>query len=464
MLMRRRVVVVAALAIIALAVAVGASVNSEIGLNFQVNSRLAPMYNLWFHRYTSPTGSSDCQWIGQRGLIVFAGAQQDVTCFHQANPKIIAIGYLDRGVYTTDPLAQALWSVETAWLHWLNGTRAHFTWNNNPIYLPNPSSSSVRNYEATNLIPQWKTLGIDGIYLDDGFAACKFNNVWDICTKDGLQITEYDFLGWVQSWSSWALWIKSQMVKPFHIYPGTIDWYPTINSTILSAWMNGMDGAFFESSATPNTYGDQVALFYQIQSEYYATNRSAIVDLFTYSNIIPSMYWVAAYYLIAKNFTTNNLYVSPPFNYPVPSGICCEGWNAAVWDHLTLGTPQGAASIVDAFGDGTATLYIRIFQKGVVVAMQHRLATDTRKITVNLPGLYQNVTGGTAVSNITIGVNNAFIGVIPGSQQAFPQGVPTFPPILLITLGVATYLLKSRMIARKQPTFPARSSTYLFSS
>ncbi len=444
--MRRSIVVIVAATIIIFGAYAAASISSQIGLNFQVNARDAPMYNLWFHRYMAPTGSSDCQWIGARGLIVYANSQQDVTCFHQANPKIITVTYLDRGVYATDSLYQALSSTESAWLHWQNGARAYFTWNNNPIYLPNPSNTAVRNWESANWIAQWKSMGVDGLFLDDGYNPCKINSVYRICTPNGMPLSEFnggDYQSWVQAWSDWANWVRLQIGKPFHIYPNAVAWYTTANSTILKAWLSGMDGAFLEFVPTPNTYQDEISYYYQMQSQYYITNSSAIIDFFPYAgSSIPSLYWLAAYYLLAKNFTTNNLYLSPPFSYPVPKGICCEGWNTAVWDNLNLGTPRGASSIVDAFGDGSASLYIRIFQHGVVVAMQDRVATDTRTVTVNLPGLYQNVTGGPSINNVTIGVNNAFIGVIPGSQLVL-NNVPTLPPWLVVGLA-GTLVLTSR--------------------
>lgn len=452
--MRRTIAVIVAVTIIIFGAYAAASISSEIGLNFQVTSRIAPMYNLWFHRYMSPTGVSDCQWIGARGLIVFGDSQQDITCFHQANPKIAVVDYLDRGVQTSDPLAQALWSVESAWLHWQNGSRAYFTFNSFRVYLPNPSSTNVRSYEASNLITQWKSKGVDGLFIDDGYYPCKINNLYRICSG-GSPLAEFnsgDYQSWVQAWSNWANWVKSQMGKPFHIYPNGVDWYTTINSTVLSAWLGGMDGVFLEYYPRPYTYSDEISWYYQMQSEYYAANSKAIIDFFPYSGVgnIPSLYWLAAYYLLAKNFTTNNLYASPPFSYPVPASFCCEGWNSAVWDKLVLGNPQGASSIVDAFGDGTATLYIRLFQWGIVVAMQHRLATDTRTLTVNLPGAYANVTGGTAVTNITMGVNNAFIGVIPGHGQLSAQAVPTFSLFLPYEIGsfIALILTFSRRRVR----------------
>ena len=456
MLMKRVIVVVLALAImIVLSVYAAASISSQIGLNFQVNPRIAPMYNLWFHRYMSPTGSSDCKWIGARGLIVFAGSQQSVTCFHQANPKIIAVSYIDRGVYANDPLAQALWGTDSAWLHWQNGSRAFFTYNNQPLYFPNPSSPAVRNYEASNWIPQWKSLGVDGLFVDDGYQPCSVNGVFKICTPNGVPLAEFnngDYQLWVQAWSDWANWVKPQMGKPFHIYPNGVDWYTTANSTILKAWLSGMDGDFLEYYPRPNTWSDEVSWYYQMQSEYYAANPKAIIDFFPYcaSGDIPSLYWLAAYYLIAKNFTTNNLYLSPPFSYPVPQGFSCEGWNTAVWDNLNLGTPLGAAANIDAFGDGTASLYIRLFQHGVVVAMQHRSATDTRTISVNLGGSYVNVTNqsGPLISNITIGTDRAFVGVVKGSQGVAPYNVPTLSPWVLIgeagVLGVIVKLGKRR--------------------
>lgn len=413
--------------------------SGQIGLNFQVNPRIAPLYNLWFHRYMAPTGASDCQWIGARGLIVFAGEQQTVSCFHQANPKIITVSYIDRGVYTNDPLAQALWNTESAWLHWQNGSRASFTFNNQPLYFPNPSSPNLRNYELLNWITQWKSIGVDGLFVDDGYHPCQVSTLWKVCTPNGMPLLEFnngDYSLWVQAWSDWANWVKAQMGRPFHIYPNGVAWYATLNST---AWLSGMEGDFVEYAPTPNTWQDAVASYYQMQSGDYAINPKAIIDLFPYSNQIPSLYWLAAYYLIAKNFTTNNLYISPPFSYPVPQGLCCEGWNSAVWDNLNLGNPPSAASNIDAFGDGTASLYIRLFPHGIVVAMQHRYATDARTIKVNLPGFYSNVTGGTPVNNITIGVNNAFIGVIPGSQVS-AEALTIFSPALVLWLGVGTSL------------------------
>jgi hypothetical protein len=452
--MRRNALVIAVLVVIVMGAYAGATLSSEIGLNFQVSARLAPMYNLWFHRYMSTTGSSDCSWIGARGQIVFAQTQQDVTCFHQANPKIITVTYLDRGVYLTDPLAQALWTTESAWLHWQNGSRASFTFNGKALYFPNPSDSNVRTWESSNWVTQWKTMGVDGLFLDDGYNPCLINSRYRVCTPNGLPLAEFnsgDYQLWVQAWSDWANWIKPQIGKPFHIYPNGVDWYSAANSTILKAWLSGMDGDFLEYYPRPNTYGDEISWYYQMQNEYYTTNPKAIIDFFPYCSAsnIPSQYWLASYYLLAKNFTTNNLYLSPPFNYPVPAGVACEGWNTAVWDRLNLGSPKGAASIIDAFGDGTDSLYIRLFQNGIVIAMQHRAATDTRTITVNLPGAYENVTGGSTVTNITIGTNNAFIGVIPGTQLV-AAAAPVFPPFLALAAAVFPGMLIRRLRINKK--------------
>lgn len=453
---KRTIIAGVAFALVLLSAYVLASSIGQIGFNFQIKSHGAPMYNLWFHRYQSPASSSDCHWIGDRGLIAYAGTQQDVNCFHQANPNIIAVTYLDRGVYTSDPLYQALSGDESAWLHWQNGARAYFSWNNNPIYLPNPASTSVRTWEAANWISNWKTLGVNGIFLDDGYNPCPVNGVYKICigSQPLAEFNSGDYQGWVQAWSDWANWARSQMGRPFHVYPNSVPWYTNYNSGVLSAWLSGMAGVFLEFVPSPYTYGDGLASLYQMQSQYYTVNSSAIIDLFPYATTtgIPSLYWLAAYYLLAKNFTTNNLYLSPPFSFPVPQGFCCEGWNTAVWDNLNIGKPQSAASIVDAFGDGTASLYIRVFQGGIVVAMQDRNAADTRTITVNLPGAYQNVTGGPTVNSITIGAKNAFIGVIPGYQPTDPQAVPVISPTLLLMSGIMISLFIRSMKTTSKPT------------
>lgn len=454
--MRMTIAVVALLMLVLLSAYAYASISGQIGLNFQVDPRIAPMYNLWFHRYLAPTGSSDCQWIGARGLIVYAGSTQSATCFHQANPNIITVGYIDRGVLTSDPLAQALWTIEAAWLHWQNGSRAYFTFNSMKVYLPNPSSASVRSYETSNFIPQWKSEGIDGLFIDDGYIPCNsVGGVYKICTPDAQPLLEFnngDYSTWVQAWSDWANWVRSQMGKPFHIYPNGVDWYANVNST---AWLSGMEGDFIEYYPRPYTWGDQISSYYQMQSTYFAKNPKAIIDFFPYSaGGIPSLYWFAAYYLLAKNFTTNNLYLSPPFNYPVPQGFCCEGWNPAVWDNLNLGTPLGPTVITDAFGDGTASLYVRYFKLGVVVAMQDRILNDARKVTVSLSGGYANVTGGSGISSLSIGWNNAFIGVIPGSQLS-AQAVPSFSPLGLFWVSlmgvIGAFHLKPRRLAKRLP-------------
>src|SRR5712692_2260506 len=131
--MKRTIVALIAVTIIIFGAYAAASISSEIGLNFQVSTRLAPMYNLWFDRYFSGQTNANCQWVGARGLIVYAETQSDVGCFHQANPNIVTVTYFDRGVYSTDPLYLALSGTESAWLHWQNGARASFTFNSNPL-------------------------------------------------------------------------------------------------------------------------------------------------------------------------------------------------------------------------------------------------------------------------------------------------------------------------------------------
>lgn len=384
---------------------------------------LAPMYNLFFLRYMSPTGAADCAWIGARGKIVWAGTQVDTQCFHNANPSIIVAAYTDRGTYANTEIWNSLHNIESAWLHWPNGSRAYFTFNNQPIYLPNPNSSYVRNWESTNQtgcsnacisIPQLKSFGSDAVFLDDGFYPCSINSVLRACTPNGVPIAEFGtYLGWVSAWSNWSIWLKQNMNKPFHVYPNAVDWftYPNASSPILSAWLRGTDGDFLEYYPRPWTWDDEVAWYSSMQIYYYKTNPSAIIDFFSYSNELPSLSWEAAYYLITKNFTTNNLYVTPPFNYPVPQGFCCGGWSPAVWDNLNMGNPIAPASITDPFNDGTIHYYVRHFQHGVVVAAQHRAATDNRTWTVNLNGNYTNVTTGVRVNSILMSADSSFIGV-----------------------------------------------------